>query len=113
MTIPGFTYNITFVVNPEREEKLIRYIREILYPRLFSEESPARYPELKKVVEIGGETPGADHGLSMALSASFEDKGKAYQWNDEILLPALDDFKIKFGPHSLFFVTLLQNFPLD
>ena len=105
----GFTYNVTFVVHPEMETRLTDYIRRQLMGLLFNPTSPACNPELRKVVEAGGEKTGPDHGLSIALSASFESEGDAHEWNDRMLIPALGDFHREFGPHSLFFVTLLQN----
>ena len=107
-----FTYNITFVVEAAREEELLRYIREELLTKLFNPESPARNAELKKVVEAGGEKPGPEHGLSVALAATFPTEETAHLWNDHILIPALGDFHEEFGENSLFFVTLLENLPL-
>lgn len=104
-----FTYNITFVISPERESDLLDYIRKELLSVLFNPESPASNPELKKLIEAGGEKPGPDHGLSIALSASFQSEETAHLWNDHILLPALGNFHLKFGQHALFFVTLLEN----
>ena len=103
-----YAYNITFVVDPSKENEIIRYINDDLRPKLFGPESPASNPELKKVVEAGGEKPGPDHGLSLALSASFETEESAHLWNDHILLPVLGDFHLKFGQHALFFITLLE-----
>ena len=107
-----YTYNITFVTDPHKEVELLEYVRKDLLPVLFNPESPARNPEIKKVVEAGGEKPGPDHGLSIALSATFETEETAHLWNDHILLPALGDFPVKFGNSSLFFVTLLENIPI-
>ena len=104
-----FTYNITFVVSQEREDELLKYIREELLQKLFNPESPARNPELRKVVETGGEKPGPEHGLSIALAATFPKEETAHLWNDNILLPSLGNFHPKFGPEALFFVTLLEN----
>ena len=104
-----YTYNITFVTDPAKKETLLEYIREVLVPVLFNESSPASNPELKMVVEAGGEKPGADHGLSVALSAVLPTEKEAHLWNDHILIPALGNFHEKFGAHSLFFVTLLEN----
>ena len=104
-----FTYNITFVVAPHKEDELLDYLRKTLIPALFNAESPARNPEIKKVVEAGGEKPGADHGLSIALSATFETEELAHLWNDHTLIPILGDFHIKFSKQALFFITLLQN----
>ena len=104
-----YTYNITFVVDPFKEKELLNYINNELRPGLFNPETSARNPELKKVVEAGGEKPGPDHGLSVALSATFETEESAYFWNDHVLLPALGDFHMKFGNQALFFITLLEN----
>lgn len=104
-----YTYNTTFVVSQEKENELLIYLRRELIPVLFSNESPAKNPELKKLIEVGGEKPGEDHGLSIALAASFDSEEEAYLWNDNILLPSLEFFHSKFGNHALFFVTLLEN----
>ncbi|MCH5242977.1 MAG: DUF4286 family protein [Muribaculaceae bacterium] len=104
-----YTYNITFVVAPDREKDLLDFLRNDLIPQVFNEESPAKSPELKKVVEAGGEKPGPDHGLSIALSATLPTEETAHLWNDHTLLAALGDFHLKFGDHALFFVTLLEN----
>lgn len=105
----GFTYNITFVVEQQRERELTDYLRKELIPVLFGEESPASEPMLRKVVETGGEKPDAEHGLSIALSADFPTEETAHLWNDHILIPALGEFHLKFGVNALFFVTLLEN----
>ena len=107
-----YTYNITFVVSPDKEKELLDYIRTQLLYKLFNSESPAAEPQLKKVTEAGGEKPGPDHGLSIALSALLPSEEEAILWNDHILLPALGDFHIKFGNQALFFVTLLENLPI-
>lgn len=104
-----FIYNITFVVDPDQETHLLEYFRKYLIPKLFSNESPAKNPELKKVMETGGERLGKEHGLSIALSASFETEELAHLWNDHLFIPALSDFPVQFGSHSLFFVTLLES----
>ena len=107
-----FTYNITFVVAPEKEQELTEYLRKSLIPEIFNNSSPAREPQLRKVVEAGGEKPGPDHGLSIALSANLPSEEAAHLWIDHILIPALVDFHLKFGEHALFFVTLLENIPV-
>ena len=107
-----YTYNITFIVAPDKRVVLLDYIRKNLLPVLFSDETPARNPELKMVVEAGGEKPGPDHGLSIALAATLPTEETAHLWNDHILIPALGDFHLKFGDQALFFVTLLENLSL-
>lgn len=103
-----FTYNITFVVAPEFESRILDYLRNHLIPKLFNPESPAKNPELKRVVEAGGEKPDEDHALSFALSAVFENLEAAHLWNDDILLPALVDFQLKFDNNAFFFITLME-----
>lgn len=104
-----FTFNITFVVAPEKEEELLQYLRKSLIPSICNDLSPAKNPELKKLIEASGEKPGADHALSIALALSLSDIETAHQWNEKILIPALGDFHEKFGENALFFVTLLEN----
>lgn len=104
-----FIYNITFIVGSDKEKELLRYLRLELIPLVFNQESPAREPELRKVVETGGEKTDAEHGLSIALSATFPTEEDAHLWNDRILIPALSEFQLKFGLEGLYFVTLLQK----
>lgn len=104
-----FTYNVTFVVSPEKEGELINYLGEEIIPVFLNTEFPPNNIELKKLVEVGGEKPGSDNGLSIAMAATFETEESAHHWNDNILIPALSDFSHKFGKHALFFVTLLEN----
>ena len=105
----SYIYNITFVCSPDKESEMLSYIRGELLENLFNAESPARSPELRKVIEAGGEVPGEDHGVSLALSAEFESEELAHLWNDHILLPSLGDFHKKMGQQALFFVTLLEQ----
>ena len=108
----GYTYNVTFVIAPADEQRLLGWIRGKALPMLFNEESPARNAALRKVVEAGGEKPGADHGVSIALHAEFENERLAKDWNDRVLIPALGNFHEEFGNNAIFFVTLLENLPL-
>ena len=107
-----FTYNITFVVSPEKENELIEYIRREFIPRVFGENLCARDPQLRKLIEIGREAPDSEHGLSIALAATFPTEESAHQWYDHTLLPALTGFLQKFGQHALYFTTLLQDLSL-
>lgn len=105
-------YNITFVVNPEVEALFLGWVRGSLLNELFNEDSPARNAALRKVIEAGGEKPGEDHGLSIALHAEFENETTARKWHEVFLAPALGKFTATFGPDALFFVTMLENLPL-
>ena len=105
----GYTYNITFVISPEKEGELKNYLRNDLWHRLFHENIKTFDPTLKKVVEIGGEKPDSEHGVSIALSVCFESEIAAHEWHDKILMPILEDFHLKFGKDGLFFITLLEN----
>lgn len=104
-----YTYNITFIVVPDMEPELLRYLREVLLPRISNEMTPATDPQLRKVVEAGGEKPDPEQGLSIALALTLPTEESAHLWHDSTLVPALDDFHLKFGDRALFFITLLEN----
>lgn len=101
-------YNITFVISPDRESDFIGWLRSEAVPILFASDAGAVNPRLHTVIEVGGEKPGPEHGLSMALQAEFDSEESAGRWNDEVLPSVLRDFHSSFGPHALFFTTLLQ-----
>ncbi|MCH5226975.1 MAG: DUF4286 family protein [Muribaculaceae bacterium] len=103
-----FSYNITFVADTKEEARLLTYLRSELIPALFNPDSGAGNPELKKIIEAGGEKQGEEHGVSLALSAIFESEAEARLWHDEVAVPALGDFHLKFGERALFFITLLE-----
>ena len=105
----GYIYNVTFVASPEREPDLLNYLTGTLVPRVTENMGGANDLHLRKVMEIGGETPPPDHGVSIALSAVFNSKDEANAWKVSILEPALNDFCIRFGHESLYFVTLLEE----
>ena len=105
----SYTYNITFLASPQQEEELLQYLRLNIIPNVFNNESPAINPNLKKVMEAGGEKIGPEQGISIALSGEFQTEEQAHLWNDHILLPSLMDFQDKFGQNALFFITLLKN----
>lgn len=105
-------YNITFVIEPQREEEFLTWMRSEAIARLFNQDSPASNPRLQTVIEAGGQKPDPDHGLSIALQAEFDSADHAHTWNDMTLPPVLGDFTAKFGPHALFFATLLDILPL-
>ncbi len=105
-------YNITFVMEPKREQEFLAWMRDQAIAQLFNSDSIARNPRLQTVIEAGGAKPGADHGLSIALQAEFDNADDAHTWNDVTLPPVLGQFTAKFGPHAVFFTTLLEVFPL-
>ena len=107
-----YTYNITFVVSTEREAELLAYIKNCLLEKLFFSGSPAENPALKRVVETAGEKPDPEHGISLALSASFSSEEKAHIWHDNFLSSSLEDFHNVFGNEAFFFITLLENLPI-
>ena len=107
-----YTCNITFVASPDKEPELLAFLRQELIPRIFNDKAPALSPELRKVVEVGGEKPDAEHGVSIALAATFPNEDEYRFWNEDVLLPALQDFHKKFGNNALYFITLLENLPL-
>ncbi|MDE5675478.1 MAG: DUF4286 family protein [Muribaculaceae bacterium] len=104
-----YSYNITFVTAPDAGERFIEWLRASALPVLMNPEYGACNPRLQTVVEAGGEKPGPDHGLSMALCLEFSSEEKAHVWHDALLPGVLGDFNRKFGPHAAFFVTLLNT----
>ncbi len=105
-------YNITFVLVPERQQEFLDWMRSDAISRLFNNDSEAANPRLQTVVEAGGKKPDPEHGLSIALQAEFDTIVAAHGWNDTVLPPVLGDFTEKFGPHALYFATLLEVLPL-
>lgn len=105
-------YNITFVTSPDREDCLLKHIREDMLPTLFNKDSGAHAPEIRKVIEIGGEKPGENEGVSIALSFAFDTEEQARGWQLSHLLPSLKNYASKFGKEEPFFVTLIEELPL-
>lgn len=116
-----YTCNVTFVTSQDREAELLSYLRGELLGKVSSQEletekmekmSPGYDPQLKKVVEAGGERLSPNDGQSIAFSLNFPSEETAHLWYDHTLMPALSDFSEKFGDQALYFVTLLENLPL-
>lgn len=107
-----YIYNITFVIDPAREDEFLTWMRGEAIAALFNENSLARSPRLQTVVETGGEKPLPEHGLSIALQAEFDTEASAHEWDSTTLPPVLGDFTQKFGLHCAFFATLLTVIPL-
>jgi len=105
-------YNITFVITHDLEARFLEWLRGEAVAALFSAGNGAMNPRLHTVVEAGGEKPGPEHGLSIALQAEFVSEESAHDWNDEVLPAVLGEFHTKFGPNALFFTTLLEIIPL-
>lgn len=103
-----FTYNITFMMNPQEEGNFILWLRQVASAK-DSELKDAENLRLQKVVRIGGERPDADHGLSIAMQADFTSETAAEEW-EKIVIPKLTgNFMTKFGPNAAFFTTLLET----
>lgn len=103
-----YIYNITFVIAPYMKENFLGWIRTEALPLLFPSEGSACNPRLQTVVEAGGEKPGPEHGLSIALQAEFYTEKEAHDWHDIRLPEVLGRFNAKFGPHAAFFITLME-----
>ena len=102
-----FTYNITFVMSPNAEEDFKEWLNGASAGTLSS--SSICGSRLQKVVEIGGEKPGPDHGLSVALQVDLQCKEEADKWASETLPALLNGFMAKFGPSAAYFTTLLET----
>lgn len=102
-----FTLNITFVMSPQVETQF----RDWLTSRFssLSTLNSLLHARLQKVVEVGGEVPGPEHGLSMALQVDFPDKSSADSWADSSLPEILGSYMSQFGPAAAYFTTLLES----
>lgn len=107
-----FVCNITFVMAHGQEARFLKWMREEAAGVMFLSEMAECNPRLHTVLEAGGEKPGPDHGLSIALQLDFATEEAAHSWHDNALPPVLRDYHQKFGPHALFFITLLKQEPL-
>ena len=113
------TLNITFVMSPHMETQFKDWLATNVRPSLDSHLSALKSPlstfksplsaRLQKVVEVGGEKPGPDHGLSIALQLDFPDKQTADIWADGNLPGTLGSFMQHFGPNAAYFTTLLES----
>lgn len=108
-----YTYNITFVVDPSQEAKLMDFFKTTLIPKIFRPESKGSNLALCRVAEVGGEKPDPDHGLSIALALEFGSEKEAHQWHDDMLVPALETFTKAFSNEGVFFITLLEKLDLQ
>lgn len=93
-------------MSPHAESQFIDWLSKTVRPILENHLTT----KLQKVVEIGGETPGPDHGLSIALQIDFPGKSIADNWADDNLPTILNSFMRQFGPNAAFFTTLLESF---
>lgn len=107
-----YIYNITFVISPEAKERFLEWIRSSALPTLMDPAYAASSPRLQAVVEVGGEKPSPEHGLSMALHFEFGAEKEAHLWHDSLLPEVLSGFTREFGPHAAFFITLLETVSL-
>ena len=107
--VMSVTSNITFVISPLDESRFLLWMREFAIPALFCREDTFIDYSLKKVIEIAGETPSPEHGLSIALQVQFRSKEDAYRWTNKNLDSVLVRFHSEFGPEAAFFITLLEN----
>lgn len=104
-----YIYNITFVCAPHREKNLLEYLKQEFLPEVTADGYSDLNLQLRKVVEVGGEKPEPDHGVSIALSAEFDCKANGLKWHDSVLTKALADFQNKFRQEALYFITLLED----
>lgn len=104
-----YIVNVTFVMAHEQRRRFLSWMKEKAMPLLFGNDMTGCDPRLQTVIEVGGEVPGPEHGLSIALQADFLTSEAAHDWNDRVLPPVLAAYHSQFGPHALFFVTLLHS----
>lgn len=110
----NYAYNITFVILPQKEEAFFDWLKKSALTLMFPPGcGVAQVPEIRKVVEAGGQAPAPEDGLSIAVQAGFDSKTDAHRWHDCHLPAALRDFNCTFAPECAFFTTLLDVTPCD
>ncbi len=107
-----YILNTTFIMHPDQRENFLAWMRSEAIAALFNAQSVAATPRLQTVVEVGGQAPDPTHGLSIALQAEFQSPDDAHTWISENFAPVAGKYTEKFGPHALFFQTLLETLPL-
>lgn len=107
-----YIVNVTFVMAHEQHRRFLDWMQGEVVPALFGEDVAVHNPRLQTVIEVGGEKPGPEHGLSIALQADFDSEESAHGWNDTYLPGVLAGYHSEFGPQALFFVTLLESVAL-
>lgn len=105
----SYFYNITFITAKERKDNLIEYLKTVFIDKICNDNSPAKNPDMRIVIETGGEAVPEDHGVSIAVGILIEKSEDVYRWQSEILSPALSEFSLKFGEEAVFFTTLMEN----
>lgn len=90
----------------------MEYLKTDLLPAICGPETKTHNPELKKVMEAGGEKPSPDQGISIALSLSFTTEKEARAWHDRVLAVSLSDFQERFSLNALYFITFLKTLNL-
>lgn len=107
-----YILNTTFVIHPEQREKFLSWMRSEAIAALFNAQSAAAAPRLQTVAEVCGQAPDPTHGLSIALQAEFQSPDEAHTWINDNFAPVAGKYTEKFGPHALYFQTLLETLPL-
>lgn len=105
----AYTYNLTFVMAPEMETPFLRWMRTEGVHLLFPHDFLQHHPRLQRVVEVGGESPSPEQGLSIALQGEFHTVEDAHRWHDERVAQLVESYYALFKQHPLFFSTLLEN----
>lgn len=107
-----YIYNITFIIPHEREKDFLEWMRSSAMVAIRKGEIKAEHVSLRMVVETGGERPGPEHGVSVALQCAFPGEEEAHAWHDRVLPCILGEFHSEYAPHAAFFITLLQSIRL-
>ena len=102
-----YTYNTTFVMSPNVGADFMTWLQGEASGAFTA--AGAMGARLQKVVGIGGEAPGPEHGLSVALQTDFQAREEADKWGEERLPGLLGGFMAKFGPSAAYFTTLLET----
>ena len=107
-----YILNITFIMHPEQRDNFLAWMRSEALPLLFNPHSLAANPRLQTVIEVGGQAPDPEHGLSIALQTDFQSLDDAHAWMNDNFAPVAGKFTLKFGQEALYFQTMLETLPL-
>ncbi len=102
-----YIYNITFVTEPSRLEKLFDWIRTHALPRL--EGDGACSPRLATIEKTAGSESNAE---SVALQFEFSSLEDFERWEAARFVETMKDYSVAFAPEPLIFATLLRCLPL-
>ena len=105
-----YTVNTTFITDVNNEANLSGYLNSDIVPYLNLSAYQGKNSLIRKVIEISGNKPDPENGVSIALSVDFASLEEAKKWKKEIMEPLLKKFQLHFGDDAFSFDTILDTF---